>query len=85
MLQQAIKLALLGLDIRVATDVVLVDEDVGHAALASDLLEGILECGAVLCDSMSVRYSYAVESQTGRVSVTWRRGKSIHTDLIQLH
>jgi hypothetical protein len=42
-LQQTIKLSLLRLQIAVATNVLLSDEDVGDASLSGDLFEGILE------------------------------------------
>jgi hypothetical protein len=48
-LQQAIELTFLRLQVTVATNVILADEDVGHAALAGDFLEGILKGCAVLC------------------------------------
>lgn len=37
------------LDVRVATNVLLVDEDVGHTALAGHLGEGVLDIGTVVC------------------------------------
>jgi hypothetical protein len=48
-LEQLRELALLRLQLRVATDVLLSDEDVGHGALLGDVLEGILDRGAVIC------------------------------------
>jgi hypothetical protein len=49
-LQQSVKLALLGLQVAVATNVLLLDEDIGHAALAGDFLEGVLDGCAVFYD-----------------------------------
>lgn len=48
LLQQGWKLALLGLQLGVAANVLVVDEDVGHGALVGDLLERILDGGAVV-------------------------------------
>ena len=47
-LQQALELALLGLEVRVAANVFAADVDVGDGALARDLLEGVLDGGAVV-------------------------------------
>ncbi len=47
-LQQIIKLSLLALQIRVATNMLLSDEDVRHATLAGYFLERILDRGAVI-------------------------------------
>lgn len=48
-----------GLDVAVAADVLLGNEDVGHAPLVGDLLEGVLDGSAVVCVIMlaSVRCS----------------------------
>lgn len=51
LLQQSRQLALLSAQIRVAADMLLLDEDVGHSALGSDLLERILDRGAVIYNS----------------------------------
>lgn len=48
-LEQLGELALLGLQLRVTTDVLLADEDVGDRALLGHLLEGVLNGGAVVC------------------------------------
>lgn len=50
-LEQLGELALLALELRVAANVLLADEDVGHRALLGHLLEGILYRGAVVCMS----------------------------------
>lgn len=47
-LQEAVQLALLSLEVRITTNVFLGDEDIGHAALAGDFFEGILNGGTVL-------------------------------------
>ena len=47
-LEQLRKLALLGLELRVTTDVLLADEDVGDGALLGHLLEGVLDGGAIV-------------------------------------
>lgn len=47
-LQQLLELALLALQLGVAANVLLADEDVGHGALGSDLLEGVLDSGTVV-------------------------------------
>jgi len=81
-LQQAIQLALLGLQIRVPTDMLLGDEDVRHGSLARYLLERILEGAAVVCrgheqSNVSKGYSaLATESFLGLL---------LHTDFVQLH
>jgi hypothetical protein len=43
------KLALLRLELRVTTDVLLADEDVGDGALLGHLLEGVLDGGTIVC------------------------------------
>ena len=48
LLQQIWKLALLGLELRIATNVLLLDEYVWDGALLSDLLERVLNSGAVI-------------------------------------
>lgn len=48
-LEQLRELALLALELRVAADVLLADEDVGNGTLLGHLLEGILDGGAVVC------------------------------------
>lgn len=45
--QQRLELLGLGLEVAVATNVLLADEDVGHCALAGQLLEGVLDGGAI--------------------------------------
>lgn len=47
-LEQLLELALLALQLGVAANVLLADEDVGHGALGSDLLEGVLDSGTVV-------------------------------------
>jgi hypothetical protein len=47
-LQQAIKISLLRLQVAVATNMLLSDEDVGNASLSGDLFEGILESCTVI-------------------------------------
>lgn len=47
-LQQLRELASNSLEVGVTTDVLLVDEDVGHGALVGDLLESSLDGGAVV-------------------------------------
>lgn len=49
LLKQLRQLTLLGLQVAVAADVGLLDVDVGHRALARDLLERALDLGAVVC------------------------------------
>jgi hypothetical protein len=51
LLEQIRQLALLGLQVRVPPDVLLIDEDVGDTALVRDFLEGVLDRGAVICRS----------------------------------
>jgi hypothetical protein len=48
-LEQLRKLALLALQLRVTTDVLLADEDVGDGALVGHLLESVLDGGAIVC------------------------------------
>lgn len=48
-LEQLRKLALLGLELRVTTNVLLADEDAGDGALLGHLLEGVLDGGAIVC------------------------------------
>ena len=52
-LEQLRKLALLGLQLRVTTDVLLADEDVGDGALLGHLLEGVLDGGTIVCAQSS--------------------------------
>jgi hypothetical protein len=48
LLQQAREILLLRLQLRVAADVLLVDEDVRNGALGSDVLEGILDGSTII-------------------------------------
>lgn len=41
-----------GLKVRVASNVLLADEDVWHAALVGDLLQGILDSSTVVCNEV---------------------------------
>ena len=50
------------LDVRVAANVLLVDEDVGDAALAGHLSESVLDVGTVICTDNRV---------SGRVPMSW--------------
>lgn len=52
--QQVGQLALLCLQLGVATNVLLGDEDVGDGALAGDFLKGVLEGGTVVCGIVSL-------------------------------
>lgn len=54
LLQQIWQLALLCLELGVAANVLVVDEDVWNGALVGDLLEGILDSGAVIWWLVSV-------------------------------
>merc|ERR1712137_1442566 len=47
-LEQLVELALLCLELGVAANVLLADEDVGHGALLSDVLESVLDGGTVV-------------------------------------
>ena len=47
LLQQGIQIPP-GLQVGIAADMVLSDEDIGHAALVRHLLEGILDCSSVV-------------------------------------
>lgn len=49
LLQQRRQLRLARLQIRISADMLLLDEDVGHGALARDFLERVLDRGAVVC------------------------------------
>ena len=49
LLEQVGELALLCLELGVAANVLLADEDVGHGALLSDVLESVLDGGTVVC------------------------------------
>lgn len=49
LLEQVGELALLCLELGVAANVLLADEDVGHGALLGDVLESILDRSAVVC------------------------------------
>jgi hypothetical protein len=72
-LQQTGKLRLLRLQIRVTANVLLADVDVGHRALARNLVERLLQFGAVIC--------------CGNMLTTVknpREGKGKSTDLIKL-
>lgn len=59
--QKSIQLRLFGLEIGVATNVLLGDEDVGHGSLAGDFLEGVLESGAVFYCRCQFRFSFQRE------------------------
>ena len=48
-LEQLVELALLCLELGVAANVLLADEDVGDGALLGHLLEGVLDGGAIVC------------------------------------
>jgi hypothetical protein len=48
-LEQRVQVALLGLQIRVSTNVLLRNEDVGHGSLARHLAECALDRGTVIC------------------------------------
>ncbi len=50
-LQHVVELTLLALEVRVATNVFLADEDVGHAALAGQFFESVLDGRAVVYQS----------------------------------
>jgi hypothetical protein len=50
-LQHVVELALFALQVRVATDVFLTDEDVGDAALAGQFFKSVLKGGAIICRS----------------------------------
>ena len=70
--EQALELALLGLEIRVAANVLLGNVDVGDGALAADLLEGVLDGAAVrlLVElEEEVLGTSAVEQLLGRLAV----------------
>jgi len=47
--EQLRELALLCLELGVAANVLLADEDVGHGALLGDVLESVLDRGAIIC------------------------------------
>ena len=49
LLEQVGELALLCLELGVAANVLLADEDVGHGALLGDVLESVLDRGTVVC------------------------------------
>lgn len=49
-LEQLVELALLCLELGVAANVLLADEDVGHGALLGDVFESILDGGTVVCE-----------------------------------
>ena len=57
-LEQLVELALLCLELGVAANVLLADEDVGHGALLGDVLESVLDRGTIVCEkSVSDRVS----------------------------
>jgi hypothetical protein len=57
-LKQLVELALLCLELGVAANVLLADEDVGHGALLGDVLESVLDRGTIVCEkSVSDRVS----------------------------
>lgn len=58
-LEELRKLALLALKIRVTSNMLLGDKDVGNGALVGHLLEGILNGGAIICE------------KEGSVSIPW--------------
>ena len=44
------ELRLLALQLRISTDMLMVDEDVRNASLVGHLLKGVLKRGAIICD-----------------------------------
>ena len=50
LLEQLGELALLCLQLRVAANVLLTDEDVGDGALLGDVLKSVLDRGTVVCE-----------------------------------
>lgn len=50
LLEQSVQLLLLGLQVRVAANVLLGNEDVGHGGLASKVAERGLDGGTVICN-----------------------------------
>jgi hypothetical protein len=89
-LQKPIKLSPLPLQVRVATNVLLADEDVGHGALARDAFECVLESGAVLYTNGTVS-TYRVKRDLGSEHASRRQRLRMgergvkHTNLIKLH
>ena len=71
-LEQLLELALLALQLRVAANVLLADEDVGHGTLVGHLLEGVLDGGTVICSQrvsmvlLVLDVAYVVAYQSGR-------------------
>lgn len=49
LLQQARELLFLRLQVRVSANVLLLDEDVWHGALAGDAFKGVLHCSTIVC------------------------------------
>jgi len=65
------------LEVGITTNVLLVDEDVRHAALVGDFLKGILDSRAVICHkSNESQYTFPI-TKVGRSGVTSMRGKTI--------
>lgn len=66
-LQESGELASNSLEVGVTTDVLLLDEDVGHSALVGDLLESILDRGAVIWKKQArISITAAKAKRTGR-------------------
>ena len=70
-LEQLVELALLCLELGVAANVLLADEDVGHGALLGDVLESVLDRGTVVCecyvsDNVLIAESMVMTYRSGR-------------------
>lgn len=63
-----------GLDVRVAANVLLVDEDVGDAALAGHLSESVLDVGTVICTGKVLVVGFQRAGTTDRA--TYRSGQA---------
>lgn len=58
-LEHALELPLLCLKIRVSSNVLLGNENVGNGSLVSHLLKGILNCGTIVCIAKGLAIVYA--------------------------
>ena len=80
MLQQLWQLALLGLQIRVSSNVLLLDENIGNRALAGYALKGVLD-GSTIIYIKDTENQFPFHNLKGLLV----EGGSKHTNLVQLN
>lgn len=71
-----------GLKVRVATNVLLLDEDVGHGALFGNLLESTLDSSAVICDFANKHDSLAFDRQDERKKFIGKKKRPVSEQVL---